>query len=295
MIRWSERVGLRRPTGAWATAGVLLACGTFGPRAARAQRPATRDTARADTAQRSARDSAARFDSLHRALPDSVARDSVVASQLADVARRPERSIFHQLNLDRLRLREIGLDGGVAFPDQVRSTALYALHADYGEIVPDFRVVFGATYWTSRYTDDAVDGFAQALGRAISAQAPHGPPGDSVHVGQVRSSDVALSVETRWRPRVFGRGGPAGVLRPWLAVGAATHFINVQNPTLDGTFVARALDGVALGPTGAVGFDFTPVRAFRVSAEARYDLFNGARYGSVRAGASYVFERRRGL
>ncbi|HEY0779080.1 MAG TPA: hypothetical protein VGD56_14010 [Gemmatirosa sp.] len=222
---------------------------------------------------------------MHRAIPDSAARDSLVARQLAAVARRPERSIFHQLNLDRLRLREIGLAGGAVFPDQVRSTALYALHADYGEIVPDFRVVFGASYWTSQYTDDAVAGFSQALGRAVG-----GAPVDSVHVGTVHSADVALTAETRWRPHVFGRGGPGTVLRPWLALGLGAHFINVQNPTLDGTFVARALDGVALGPTTALGLDVAPLRVLRLTGEARYDLFNGARYGSVRVGASYVFE-----
>ena len=266
MIRWSES----------ARAGAVVMCALLAAGSARAQQP-------------SARDSAARADSLHRTQPDSVTRDSLVAAQLRAVARRPERSIFHQLHLDRLRLTEFGFSGGVAYPDQIRSTPIYALHADYGEIVPDFRVVFGATYWSSRYTLDAVSNFSQALGRAVGPGGVAGA-GDPVQVGDVHSSDVALTAETRWRPRFFGRGRPDALFRPWVALGAGAHFINVQNPTLDGTFVSRALDGVAFGPTAAVGLDLAPVRVLRLTGEARYDLFNGARYGSVRLGGSYVFE-----
>ena len=232
-------------------------------------------------------------DSIRRAVTDSTARDSIVARQLRAVARRPQRSFFDQIGLDRLRLTEIGVLGGVAFPDQVRSAPLYALHADYGEIVPNFRVVFGVAYWTSRYTDDAVSGFAQALGNAIGGPARGTAGRDSVHVGDVRSSDVALTAETRWRPRFLGGRRAAGIVRPWLGLGASAHFINVQNPTLDGTFVEHALDGVAFGPTAAFGLDLVPLRVVMLTAEARYDLFNGARYGSFRFGGSYVFEQRR--
>lgn len=252
-----------------------LACGALGVRGAAAQTPSARDSARADSAR--------------RVVTDSTVRDSLVAGQLRTNARRAHQSIFDQFRLDRLRLTEIGLSGGAAFPDQVRRTGLYALHADYGEIVPDFRVVFGVTYWTSRYTDEAVTEFEQALGRAGG-----GPAGaEPVHVGRVRSSDVALSAETRWRPGVLGRRRAAERVRPWAALGAGAHFINVQNPTLDGTFVSRALDGIAFGPTAALGIDLLPLRVVQLSAEARYDLSNGARYGSLRAGGSYVFEPRR--
>ena len=67
----------------------------------------------------------------------------------------------------------------------------------------------------------------------------------------------------------------------------------MQNPTLDGTFVEHALDGVAFGPSAALGLDLVPLRVIVLTGEARYDLFNGARYGSFRLGASYIFEPRR--
>ncbi|GJG84894.1 hypothetical protein tb265_00750 [Gemmatimonadetes bacterium T265] len=283
MTRWSDRA--RAATAGVACVGVVLGAATAG-----AQTPAARDTARRDTTH---------ADTARRPVTDSTARDSIVAGQLRAAARRPERSIFEQLRLDRLRLTEIGFAGGVVFPDQVRSTTLYALHADYGEIVPNFRVVAGVTYWTSRYTDEAVAGFERALGRALGGgRGPQaggaGAGGAPVQVGSVRSSDVALNAETRWRPRVLGGHRPAERVRPWVALGAGAHFLNVQNPTIDGTFVSRALDGVAFGPTGALGVDLLPLRAVHLSAEARYDLFNGARYGSLRAGGSYAFERRGG-
>ncbi len=283
-MQWARR--------ATTVATVTAAVGALTARPAFGQTPtpqpgSSRDSVRTDSIRRAV------VDSIRRAVTDSTARDSIVARQLRAIARRPQRSFFDQIGLDRLRLTEIGIGGGVAFPDQVRSTPLYTIHADYGEIVPNFRVVFGAAYWTSRYTDDAVSGFSQALGNAV-ANAGGGPAGrDSVHVGEVRSSDVALTAETRWRPGFLGGRRAAGVLRPWVALGASAHFINVQNPTLDGTFVERALDGVAFGPTGAFGIDLVPLRVIMLTAEARYDLFNGARYGSFRVGGSYVFEQRR--
>ncbi len=269
MSHWTERWRGRATLGALALAGARAGAQTS---------PASRDTARAD--------------SLRRPITDSTSRDSIVAGQLRAVARRPHRSLVDLVNVDQLRLTEIGLSGGLAFPDQVRRATLYALHADYGEIVPRFRVVFGASYWTSRYSDAAVTEFGQALGR-VAGRGPTDPP---VDVGPVRSTDVALAAETRWRPSILGGTGAvrraSERLWPWVALGAGAHFINVQNPALDGTFVARTLDGVAFGPTGAIGADLALFANLRLSAEARYDLFNGARFGSIRAGGGYVFERR---
>lgn len=284
-MRWTEG----RPARALGAGGVLAASvGALGVRPAAAQTPPGRPPAAArDTTRGPARDSARAGG--RRALPDSASRDSIVAAQLR-ASRRDRPSLLARARIDRLRLTEIGGAVGVAFPDQVRSAPVYALRADYGEIVPGFRAVFEVSYWTSRYTDEAVAGFEAALGRAAGR-----PPGDPVRVGAVRSSDVVLAAETRWRPRFLGGrpGREGGTLRPWLALGAGLNFINVQNPALDGTFVARTLDGVALGPTGAVGLDVVARRAIRLMGEARYDLFNGARFGSVRFGGRYAFEGRR--
>ena len=290
-MRWSEGRGARGRRGFRTTSGVALAAALGaalgvapGARLA-AQTPAARDTAR-DAGRGTARDSARAGG--RRALPDSAARDSIVAAQLRE-ARRGRPSVLSQLRVDRLRLTELGLAVGLAFPDQVRSAPVYSLRAEYGEIAPGYGVVFGASYWSSRYTDAAVAEFEDALSRA----AGHAR-GDPVRVGRVSSSDVSIAAETRWRPRFFGGrpGRDGGILRPWIGLGAGLHFINVQNPALDGTFVARTLDGVAFGPTAAVGLDVAATRAVRLEGEARYDLFNGARYGSVRAGGRYAFERR---
>lgn len=277
-----------------ATALALGVLGSLGAARAEAQGATRRDTTQRDTTRAGApasRRPAAPLDTGRRALPDSTARDSIVAAQLRASRRRGRRTFLEQFNIDRLRLTELGVLGGVAFPDGIRHAPLYAVRADYGEIVPDFRVVFGITYWNSRYTDDAVATFEQALATATAA--PGGVP-VPISVGSVRSSDVTLTGETRWRPAFLGgHHHPTARIRPWVGLGAGVHFTNVQNSVIDGTFVSRALDGVALGPTGAFGVDLLPLRAVLLSAEARYDLFNGARYGSLRAGGSYVFEPRR--
>jgi hypothetical protein len=55
------------------------------------------------------------------------------------------QSLFERLNLDRLRLSALGASVGPVLPTRVRATRAYGLHADYGEITPPWRVVFGVT------------------------------------------------------------------------------------------------------------------------------------------------------
>ena len=77
------------------------------------------------------------------------------------------QGLFERLNLDKLKLTAMGGSYGAIRPSQMEATQAYSLHADYGEIAPRWRVVFTATYWGSRYTDDAVRGFADSLARSV--------------------------------------------------------------------------------------------------------------------------------
>jgi hypothetical protein len=71
------------------------------------------------------------------------------------------------------------------------------------------------------------------------------------------------------------------------------HLLDVQGAPLTGTFVERALDGVALGVAGSAGADLLLRQTLQVTGQLRYDLFNGAHFASARAGVSYVLDRRR--
>lgn len=275
-------------------AAAALALGAAGTLGAQTPRPPARDTvvrgtAAADTSGRdpAVRDSAARADSARRAATsDSTQRDSVIARQLAS-ARRRRDGLAGPLGLDRLRLSAVGASAGVAMPDQVSATTVYAVHADYGEVARDLRLLFGLMYWTSAYRAGVVDAFARAL-----AAAGGGTPA-AVALGRIRASDVALHADLRWRPRTIRGWRTPGAVRPWVSAGGALHLLDVQGAPISGTFVERSLDGVGLGVAGAVGADLLPTPAVQLTGLVRYDLFNGAHFASARAGVSYVFDRRR--
>ncbi len=204
------------------------------------------------------------------------------------MARRRGDAVAGRFALDRLRLSAVGTSAGVAMPDQVSATSLYDVHADYGEVARDVRAVFGVTYWSSAFRGAAVGEFA----RSIAAAAANGGAPPAVSIGRVRASDVALHADLRWRPRTLGGWRTPGALRPWLSGGGAVHLLDVQGAPISGTFVERALDGIAFGVAGALGLDLVLTPSVQFTGQARYDLFNGAHFGSGRVGVNYVFDRR---
>jgi hypothetical protein len=255
------------------------------PAPTRADSAPVADTTRAGARVERTRVDSARRDSVRRAPPDSAVRDSVVARQLR-ASRGGDAAPYRRFTPDRLRLTAVGASLGLAAPDQVRATPLYAVHADYGEVLPNLRALFGLAFWSSRYTDGAVEGYARAVGEAAG--------GADVRVGRVRASDVVLNADLRFRPRLLRAVRLPLGLRPWVSGGAAVHLFDVQGAPLSDTFVERALDGIAFGGAAAVGADVRLLPNVQLVGQARYDLFNGAHFGTVRAGASYVLDRRYG-
>ena len=188
-------------------------------------------------------------------------------------------SLFDRLNLDRLRLRSVGIAIGAAKPTQTRATTLYAVQADYGEITPRTHLVFTATYWGSRYSNKATSLFAERVRGSITDTT-----GDySLEVGRITVSDIALGADLRWFPR------PNATLRPYIGGGLATHVINAEGKIIRDTFVERALDNITAGLAALVGMDLFVGPRLSVGAQARFDLVSGTRFGAVRVGGSYLF------
>jgi hypothetical protein len=226
-----------------------------------------------------------RADSVRRTASDSAARDSAVARAM----RRPDQAptVLEQLGVDRLRLATVGAAVGMTWPRRVVPATLYAVHADYGEIVPGVRVLFETTYWTSRYSDGAVRGLERAVAEATGA--------DTVRLGRIRTSDLTLGTELRWWPRerrALRRGGrrDAAAVRPFVGGGLAVHLLDIEGVPINDTFVEQTLDGVALGVAAGAGADATLFPNVTLTMHARYDLFGGAHFASLRAGASYRFD-----
>lgn len=192
---------------------------------------------------------------------------------------------LERLGVDRLRLSTIGVTSGAVKPATIEATTLVSVHADYGEVVPRWRLVFSATYWNSRYTDAVVQELADSL-RAIV----NDPTGDAtVEVGTVRVSVISVAAEGRWSPR-SGRQR----FRPYLGGGLGVYALNAEGRGISGTLVEDALDNFATGLAAIAGADLLLFPNLSVGAQARYDLLGGARYGSVRAGVSYVFRSHTG-
>lgn len=306
MSRRSDRGSAKQGSRVWrASWRALRVCGMLAgtalagaalsvPRVAAAQtppQPPPRPTVPPDSSVRdsTARDTLglapAQRDSV-RAISDSTARDSVVARSLRAQAAR-KQSVFELLDLDRLQLTTIGVTVGMVQPASVIATRVWSVQADYGEIVRGVRVVFQSSYWSSRYRDAAVRGLERALAATVVDPARD----DTLRVGRVDVSDLSLGVDARWRPRIFG--GPSAIaaaVHPWVGIGTATHFVNAEGGAISGTFVEGALDGVATGLGAAVGLDVSPLPNLQLTMQARYDLFSGVRYGSLRAGGSWIFE-----
>ncbi len=272
--RTGRRAGARAVVGALTILGALSA-----PRGAAAQTPVPRDTIRADSV---------RADSLRRLPSDSAARDSAVARAMR--ARTAAGSAFDRVGIDRLRLSTVGGAVGLAWPRRAEPTRLYAVHADYGEIARGVHLIFQTSYWSSRYSDAAVRGLAEEIGRALGTDPPA--------LGRIRTSDLALATDVRWMPgegRAARRGatGDPAALRPFLGAGFALHFLDVEGEPLNDTFVEQALDGVGLGLAASTGLDIALLPNVTLTMQARYDLFSGAHFASLRAGGSYRFDAAR--
>ena len=210
---------------------------------------------------------------------------SVAAIALVMATARPARaqaqgSWLERLGIDKLRFTAVGAHVGRVNPHGIEPATSYSVQADYGEIVPSWRIVFNATYWGSRFRDRNVREYADSLRNAISD-----PTGDAqVLLGDITVSDIVLGADAR---RIFL---PRAWLRPYVGGGLATHIVNADGRLIDGTFVERATDVIAVGVAGIAGADVSVVRHVALSAQARYDFLSLARFGSLRIGASYYFD-----
>ena len=210
------------------------------------------------------------------------------AAGVAALALLPERAdaqLFERLGLDKLQLTSLGLSVGSTHPSQVEATRVYALQADYGEIAPGWRVVFGASYWNSDFRRDVLQTFEDSLRSVIIDPAAD----DTIRLGRVHVSDIALGVNLHWVPARFR----ATALRPYLGGGLSAHVINAEGGAIDGTFVERALDYIASGISGTVGAELAFLPHLAGYAEARMDLLSGVRFASLRVGGSYLFSSQR--
>jgi hypothetical protein len=192
--------------------------------------------------------------------------------------------LFERFNLDKLQLQSLGASAGRIFPSQVVPTTIFALGADYGEIAPAWHVIFGVSYWESRFRDKVVQTFVDSINRNI-------PPGGTTQVQASRISlyDVAFSIEGRYVPV------QSNDLKPFIGLGVAAHAINAEGKLINGTFAERSLDNIAAGLFVSTGVFVKIIKHFGVDVMARGDLLSSFRSTQIRAGGTYYFGHIRGM
>lgn len=192
----------------------------------------------------------------------------------------PDTTVFEQLGLDRLHLVSFGGSTGVVFPSQMESAPVLALVADYGEIRHRWRVVFTASYWDSKFTDEALQRLRDSLATIVVHPAGEGAV---IRLDQVRFTVLSVTTDVRRQLTDWRR------FRPYIGAGFGAYATNVEADGLSGTLVENAFDTIAAGVSAITGAEIPLVPNFALSMHARYDLVSGYRAGTLRVGGAYVF------
>jgi hypothetical protein len=206
---------------------------------------------------------------------------ALLLTAAASTRARAQDSWFRKLNIDNLEIQSLGVAFGRIVPSQVVPANIVALQGDYGNVLPAWRVVFGASYWESRFEDDVVQAFTDSLKKSVS------DPAAFVVPSPIRIYDVTFSVDMRYTPHYNGW------VKPFGGVGIAAHVVNAEGQLIKGTFVERSLDDIAAGLYATGGVSLQLLRHFGVEASARGDLLSGFRSTQVKIGAAYILGHRR--
>lgn len=182
-----------------------------------------------------------------------------------------------RVDLDQIAITSLGLQFGHIVPSQVVPTHVMAIQADYGNLAPDWQLVFSASFWQSHFRDDIVQAFADSLHKSLS------DPSARVAASRISLYDVSFGGDVRYVP-VY-----SGEIKPFVGFGIAAHVINAEGALINGTFVERALDDIAAGLYVTGGASLKILRHIGIEASARGDLLSGFRSTQIRAGAAYYF------
>jgi len=192
-----------------------------------------------------------------------------------------QESLIERLQLDKLQIVSLGLSAGRILPSQVDPTMVYAISADYGEIAPNWRVAFTASYWSSKYRDAVVRAFVDTLNKRLVD-----PTGAArVQASEISLYDVTVGADVRYMPKYSGE------LKPFFGIGLAAHVISAEGKLIEGTFVERSLDDIAAGMYATIGVSFRLVQNIGFEASGRGDMLSGFRSTQARVGATYFFGR----
>jgi hypothetical protein len=198
---------------------------------------------------------------------------------------KPKESLAQYLNLDKLRLDGLEGAGGIVMPVQIQPAAVYSVEADYGELIPHWRLFFGAAVWSSHFSDVAVRNLINTI---YSTSVTHPNPADTLQYKRISIADVILNIDARYSPL-----RAQSFLRPYLSVGVGVNVQDASGAAIRGTIVQKQLNGLSPGLAGAAGLEMRLARWLILDGQARYDVLSGDRYATFRGGIRYLFQPER--
>jgi hypothetical protein len=212
-------------------------------------------------------------------------RDTTVRRDTTPQPKPKRESLAQYLDLDKLRLDGLEAAGGIAMPNQIQTAGIYSVEADYGELVPHWRLFFGAAVWSSHFSDAAVRNLINTI-YSNSVTRPN--PADTLRYRQISIADVILNIDARYSPL-----RAQSFLRPYLSLGVGVNVQDASGAAVRGTIIQKQLDGLSPGLAAAGGLEVRLARWLIADGQARYDILSGDRFASFRGGIRYLFQPER--
>lgn len=203
-----------------------------------------------------------------------------LAGALAALPGRGGAQDLADFDYENLSFRGVGAEWGRSYPNRVDEARVVTARFDLGYLGPGLRIVPSIAYWTSNFKAVEVADLEQRVGDLIVAQ---GQPRPTVDLGQIKWTDVALSVDAHvvWRL-------PMNVLS-FAGVGAATHILNGSGPAIDDTFIEDLLDSATVGLNLHAGFEYPLIDQLRVTGQGRYEIMGDLQYLQAGIGLMVMF------
>jgi hypothetical protein len=186
-----------------------------------------------------------------------------------------------QYDYEYLRFRGVGLDLGYLWANKVESTTMFGGRVDLGYAGPGLRIVPGLHYWSANIKSSEIGKLEDQL-RRILEEANPGEPIPDITLGQIKWSDVILSLDGHFVWEI-----PFGALS-FLGAGLSAHFLNGSGEAVNETFVEDLLDGISAGFNAHAGLEVPLSSSVRLYGTGRFELLDDLNYFLLGAGIQFM-------
>jgi len=183
------------------------------------------------------------------------------------------QGFLDQFSYEGLHFSGIGAAIGGVVSDRLEPDFAGGVSVDYGNIAPKIRVLFGLSYFRSRFHDAEISRFEDRLESLA--------PGSTITIGPITWTDYAASLDLQY---VFT---PERRIRPFVGAGLALHVRDGDGAAISDTFVEDALDAIDAGVAASFGLEIGLIRSLYLTADVRGEATGELRTVVGRAGLMF--------